>query len=88
MLTNKQKSVVQFAVGVALYFGTLITFVMSLLSPSPYFLTSVGLFIAYMYIVVYNPHKKLEEEISSMKELLQQMKDNNAPVNDDIERTQ
>ena len=87
MLTNKQKSILQFVVGVALYFGTLITFVMTLVSTRQYFMPCVGMFIAYMYIVVYNPHKKLEEEISSMKELLQQIKDNDTRNNNDVERT-
>ena len=87
MLTNKQKSILQFVIGVALYFGTLITFVMTLVSTRQYFMPCVGMFIAYMYIVVYNPHKKLEEEISSMKELLQQIKDNDTRNNNDVERT-
>lgn len=87
MLTNKQKSILQFVVGVALYFGTLITFVLTLVSTRQYFMPCVGMFIAYMYIVVYNPHKKLEEEISSMKELLQQIKDNDTRNNNDVERT-
>lgn len=80
---KKNDNLLSMIIGIILYLGSLIMFVFGLFASLHYFILSVCLFIGFLYITVYYPRYRMEEEINSMKEILRQIRVTPPPLDND-----
>lgn len=83
---KKNDNLLSMIIGIILYLGSLIMFVFGLFASLHYFILSVCLFIGFLYITVYYPRHRMEEEINSMKEILRQIRVTPPPLDNDNKR--